>query len=762
MIRTKKVSVWNPTVANLTLMALGSSAPEILLSVIETVTSLGQCPGELGPSTIVGSAAFNLLVISGVSVYAVSPETDTGDRDETMEPGVKKINDMGVFSITSFFSIFAYLWLFYVLYDQIVEIWEAWLTLIFFFILVGLAFGADKYNSSKNESLLEKKEADETQNHIEFTAAQIFRELIKEKKGEADPETEGDREKMKSFLKETLKTDNIGTLKLEDVKAVTGEGEHLISRVKHRRAVGNFMAGKKPVIAKGEVFKAELAHADLLDDAKKNEDFGFKCLHYSVSESSDTLTVHILNKKSGPGQVRVMTKDLEAEAGKDFDPVDEIINFSKGDTSKSIAVKIYDDDNWEPDEDFLIQLVDTETGERLPGVDTETRVTIIDDDKPGQIAFEETNVIKALATQSHCKINIIRKNGSDGDVQVEYQTEQVQGDGMAVAGQDYVSEKGTLVFGHGETIKTINIEIIQKPGEERNESFKLKLSNVTPEGAKLSKKDFNLVNITTDEAALKKAEAYAQLLKKVMDEEEISYQSQFIKAAMLHPTKNEDGDIENISPLDGFLHLVTIGWKLFFALIPPPHWAGGWACFCIALGFIGIVTAVVGEFANLFGCVLGIEPAVTAITFVALGTSLPDTFASMAAAQAEKYADSAVGNVTGSNSVNVFLGLGLPWVIASMWESGNMDNDTGVYFVPAASLGFTVIVFVIVAIICLISLVIRRFVVGGELGGSKFGRYGSMGFFCTLWFIYIVMSTLQVYNYNGLKDSSTMVSSTGL
>jgi hypothetical protein len=31
---------------------------------------------------------------------------------------------------------------------------------------------------------------------------------------------------------------------------------------------------------------------------------------------------------------------------------------------------------------------------------------------------------------------------------------------MAVAGQDYVNEKGTILFGHGETIKTINIEII--------------------------------------------------------------------------------------------------------------------------------------------------------------------------------------------------------------------------------------------------------------------------------------------------------------
>ena len=118
------------------------------------------------------------------------------------------------------------------------------------------------------------------------------------------------------------------------------------------------------------------------------------------------------------------------------------------------------------------------------------------------------------------------------------------------------------------------------------------------------------------------------------------------------------------------MHLVTIGWKLFFSFIPPPHMAGGWACFFTSLAFVGIVTAVVGEFANLFGCVLGIKPSITAITFVALGTSLPDTFASMAAAQQEKYADSAIGNVTGSNSVNVFLGLGLPWVIATSYSMG--------------------------------------------------------------------------------------------
>jgi len=82
---------------------------------------------------------------------------------------------------------------------------------------------------------------------------------------------------------------------------------------------------------------------------------------------------------------------------------------------------------------------------------------------------------------------------------------------------------------------------------------------------------------------------------------------------------------------------------------------------------IGLVTAVVGEVAGLMGCVIGLKPGVTAITFVAIGTSLPDTFASMKAAQDDRHADSAVGNVTGSNSVNVFLGLGLPWVIGSLY-----------------------------------------------------------------------------------------------
>ena len=75
-----EIPVWNGTVANLTLMALGSSAPEILLSCIEIV-SRGFEAGELGPGTIVGSAAFNLLAISAVCIIGI-PKGETRRIDQ--------------------------------------------------------------------------------------------------------------------------------------------------------------------------------------------------------------------------------------------------------------------------------------------------------------------------------------------------------------------------------------------------------------------------------------------------------------------------------------------------------------------------------------------------------------------------------------------------------------------------------------------------------------------------------------------------------
>jgi len=101
VIQKVEKPVWNATIANLSLMALGSSAPEILLAINDVVTKLDETPSELGPQSIVGSAAFNMFVISGVSIMAVTE--------------VKKIFDVGVFAVTSIAATWAYVWFFLVL-----------------------------------------------------------------------------------------------------------------------------------------------------------------------------------------------------------------------------------------------------------------------------------------------------------------------------------------------------------------------------------------------------------------------------------------------------------------------------------------------------------------------------------------------------------------------------------------------------------------------------------------------------------------------
>lgn len=88
-----------------------------------------------GPSTIVGSAAFNLLIISAVCIGCLSPGK------------IKSINEFGVFLMTSFWSLWAYVWLLIVLQfwtPHLVTIEEAVLTFIQFPLLVLTAWAQDR------------------------------------------------------------------------------------------------------------------------------------------------------------------------------------------------------------------------------------------------------------------------------------------------------------------------------------------------------------------------------------------------------------------------------------------------------------------------------------------------------------------------------------------------------------------------------------------------------------------------------------------
>jgi hypothetical protein len=238
-----------------------------------------------------------------------------------------------------------------------------------------------------------------------------------------------------------------------------------------------------------------------------------------------------------------------------------------------------------------------------------------------------------------------------------------------------------------------------------------------------------------------------------------NWKDQFKEAVFVGGSYEEQ---QNATIPDYILHFFGLPWKVLFALVPPTDFYGGWLCFFSALVMIGVCTAFISDLANLLGCAMSFKAELCAITFVALGTSLPDTFASKTAAIQDPTADNSIGNVTGSNSVNVFLGLGLPWTIAAFvwsvrdvdindpndpyeWNSRfagtSMSNDplcsNGCFVVEAGELGINVVFFVVCGCICIGVLMARRIVLKAELGGDKKTAYATAAFFIGMWLAYV-------------------------
>jgi len=193
------------------------------------------------------------------------------------------------------------------------------------------------------------------------------------------------------------------------------------------------------------------------------------------------------------------------------------------------------------------------------------------------------------------------------------------------------------------------------------------------------------------------------------------------------------------SKTDWALHFFSIIPKVACAFIPNADLLGGYPCFVLSIAMVGLITFFVQESARSISCAMGIPQSVAAIMIVALGTSLPDTLASRAAALADETADASVGNITGSNSVNIFLGLGLPWTVGAIyWTAKGFDGMP----VPDIGLGYSVLVFEILAVICLGGFGFRRWRFGYELGGR--GKYTTGLVFGSLWVLFITLSSIYL------------------
>nr|KAG5703830.1 hypothetical protein BaRGS_031464 [Batillaria attramentaria] len=718
--REVEIKVWNNTVANLSLMALGTSAPEILLSVIE-VLGKGFKAGDLGPGTIVGSAAFNLLFITAICIMCI-PEEES-----------RRIGNVKVFIVTAVSGVFAYVWLALVLLaisPNKVELWEAIVTLLFFPILIVVAYSADK------DFFIGRKRKQE----LNFTAIGMNGKVEGEENRPLRPRSEEEAEV--ELLAKTLAREH--DVPVEEAakmaaRKIQQEKEH--DRAWYRINATRGLSGGRRLLYERiqtppEERSADSAVTKHIDhsDGGRRPVLEFSAAGVAVMENEGKVRVGIKRrgKLDVPVKVRVETLNGTAVAGEDYKPFDQVITFEKNETLRQVFIEIVDDFEWEPDEFFFVKLHLDADSEAVLGNISICQITIINDDEPGALAFSKPSyVIKESGLRA--LIPVVRSGGADGHVSVKWRTKDI----TAVTGQDYEGGEGELLFDNQETSRSIDIPLFESNKAERDESFSIELFE-TGGGATLGKLTKCIVTIVNDEEYSGIVSRIMNLTKANLDAlqlEKSTYVQQFRDAMNVN-----GGDLETATFLDYILHFVTFFWKIVFACVPPPQYLGGWPTFVVSLSMIGFLTAIIGDLASVFGCLIGLEDAITAITFVALGTSMPDTFASMAAATGEKTADSSVGNINGSNSVNVFLGLGLPWLMATIYWQVKEGKD---FDVPSGSLGFSVILFTTAAVIAIALLVGRRLVFKSELGGPKIPKFVSGIILILLWGLYVLFSALQ-------------------
>ncbi|XP_003225701.1 sodium/calcium exchanger 3 isoform X2 [Anolis carolinensis] len=796
---TTTIREWNETVSNLTLMALGSSAPEILLSLIE-VCGHGFVAGDLGPSTIVGSAAFNMFIIIAICVYVI-PDGET-----------RKIKHLRVFFVTAAWSIFAYIWLYMILAvfsPGVVQVWEGLLTLIFFPVCVFLAWIADrrlfmnkyvhkKYRTNKHRGIIIETEGEHPKG-IEMDGKMMNSHFLD---GNLVPmegkEVDESRREMIRILKDLKQKHPEKDLdQLVEMANYYALSHQQKSRAFYRIQATRMMTGAGNILKKHAAEQAKRSTSLHEVRLEEPEEFiskvYFDPCSYQCLENCGAVLLTVVRKGGDVSKtvyVDYKTEDGSANAGADYEFTEGTVVLKSGETQKEFSIGIIDDDIFEEDEHFFVRLnnlrvVETDEPPELnnlpypkailasPCVAT---VTILDDDHAGIFTFE-CDVIHVSESIGIMEVKVLRTSGARGTVIVPFRT--VEGTAKG-GGEDFEDAYGELEFKNDETVKTIRVKIVDEEEYERQENFFIALGE-----PKWMERGISALLLTQEVTERKltmeeeEAKRIAEMGKPILGEHpklEIiieesyefkstvdklikktnlalvvgthSWRDQFMEAITVSAAGDEDEDESGEERLpscfDYVMHFLTVFWKVLFACVPPTEYCNGWACFVISILIIGMLTAVIGDLASHFGCTIGLKDSVTAVIFVAFGTSVPDTFASKSAAVQDIYADASIGNVTGSNAVNVFLGIGLAWSVAAIYWAYQGQE----FHVSAGTLAFSVTLFTIFAFVCISVLLYRRRPhLGGELGGPKGCRLATTLLFVSLWLLYILFATLEAYCY---------------
>jgi hypothetical protein len=207
----------------------------------------------------------------------------------------------------------------------------------------------------------------------------------------------------------------------------------------------------------------------------------FSVNSFSVIEDVGVANVTVVRKGGSTGNLSVeySTADVTAIAGQDYTSVSGTLNFSDGETSKTIQIPISDDATTEPDETFTLSLRNPSNLEAL-AAPTVVTITIQDRSKTPAIFIFDTAVVEGTGSTTQALFIVNLTAASGRSVSVNYSTTSFLASGGASCnekGVDFENAAGTISFQPGTTSVTVPVKICGDKNAESNETFGLTLSN---------------------------------------------------------------------------------------------------------------------------------------------------------------------------------------------------------------------------------------------------------------------------------------------
>lgn len=185
-----------------------------------------------------------------------------------------------------------------------------------------------------------------------------------------------------------------------------------------------------------------------------------------------TFTVSLSAASGHAISVDYSTADNTALAGVDYAATAGTLSFAAGTTSKSFTVPFYGDVLDEANETFFVNLSNPINASLA---DDQAIGTINDNDAAPSLKINDVTITEGNSGTTNATFTVTLSAASGQAASVNFAT----ANGTALAGSDYETQSGALLFAPGEKTKTIVIAVTGDTLDEANETYFVKLSAAT-------------------------------------------------------------------------------------------------------------------------------------------------------------------------------------------------------------------------------------------------------------------------------------------